>query len=230
MIDYESLEENEKCLSIKNKSLNKKGSIKYINNENEEERAENKYEEIEAEIEHSDHSHIENKPSKHIQSLITRRDKILAFITKEQKQITNPDYRPFNNVKSAMENIYPYHIFHAKSHEDIAFLNSKDKDVRKYAEDTITNVYKFLEEEDNKEFNDYNTAVDIIMKEEEVYILKKLKEYIRNIPKRKPVKKYFNQKRNNYIAKIKLKENIENYIEDIQQKRKVKFNRKYLQF
>lgn len=140
-----------------------------------------------------------------IDHIISRRERILNFLYKDQYQLTHPDIRPFENIKHVYEYLLPYHIYNSPSYDDLLFMCSKEnrhlmEEVRK----VTTKVFTTLSSYDSAE--DDNIVIDLLLTEEHKYFTGRLCEYLKEKKKRPrrtaPPRK---RRKNNYVVKLNIK-------------------------
>lgn len=147
-----------------------------------------------------------------IDNILNKREKIMNSLQKEQFQIANPDLRPFRNAEHACEALLPYHIYSKPSYDDYLYKFSLPNDklyneldnIVESVNNTLMNV---------QELNEHNSVIDLLLTEEQRFLMTKYSEYLRNKKKRirRPVaqRKTITTKQrrqNQLIVKIRLKE------------------------
>lgn len=97
--------------------------------------------------------------------IVSRKERILHFLNKDQFQVLYPEIRPFKNKKHAIECLLPYHLFSEYEEEDVLEYES-NIDTNSLL-DRIKNAFV-------KSSNKDSIVVDILKLEEAKYYLSKM--------------------------------------------------------
>lgn len=121
----------------------------------------------------------------HLNNFLYRRKKILDQLYKDHMQVMNPDITPFHNAKHAYEYLLPYHIFSQPSYDDLVFeMSPKYTDLTEDVKNVTECIYNTIDE--HEKTLDQNIVMDLLLTEEQKYIVSKYSAYLKN--KKKKIK------------------------------------------
>lgn len=143
--------------------------------------------EIPSQEDQNNHFHYRNDQNiltnEHFDQLLQRRENILAQLQKDQIQVMNPQIIPFQNRQHAIDALSAYHIFSQPSHDDLVYNFSPSyTNLFNDIQDVTESLRNTLEEHD-RTVNE-NIVVDLLLTEEQKYIVTKYHEFVKNKKKR----------------------------------------------
>lgn len=128
----------------------------------------------------NEHSSFSNE---HFDKFIQRRECIMAQLQKDQMQVMNPHIIPFQSREHAIDSLSSYHIFSQPSHDDLVFdFSPRYTDLFNDIQCVTESLRNTLDEHD-KSINQ-NIVVDLLLTEEQKYIVTKYNEYLKNKKKK----------------------------------------------